>query len=985
MNKKLISAILLFLYFGILRAQTDIEQVDSLSTPLFQQSLDSIANLIGVHLNDSEKRILNTDRDKIALGQWDPTRRLQGRTAGLNVYANSYSAGASSKITFRGNRSLQNSNQPLILFNGIPINNDEWNNGTAGTDQSNRFIDIDPHLIESIDFTKSMSARARYGIVGANGVIAIKTKKGYKSKPRITVSSTVSSSQVTNLPKLQYEYAAGSIVNGAITYRGPETAESTSWGPAISQLSFDGDTSYPFDVNGSLSITNNGLPANVYDPLDFFTNGISHNQSLQIMGGTEKLSYMVTGSLNNQRDVIQTNQHNKLNLGATIGFNPMDKLELQLTANISSSNAKRSQTGSNLSGIMFGLLRTPVSFDNANGFSDPLNTPESYTQASGFQRAFRPGIYDNPYWSLNRNKHEDKVNRQVLQISGSYELLENLDIQFNAGFDSYNDFRVGGRDKSEGQRGEYLGSAYERNFVFNSENIGLSAKYKLINSENLSLNSTLALSYNQGKLSSEITEGFELQGPNMVEIANTVETNSFSSLFDNKRSGGLLALDFAYMEYLELNASIRQDYSNKFGSDTNGFLSYGIGFDFSILNFINKGQNKSPFELILNGSYGRFGNEFLAGNEIGIYESVFISGDGFISGIDDFGLELNPLIPSINLTAESTSGYDIGLDIFSSQRIRLGILYYNEISDGIIYNRPIAGSTGHSNLAENIGVVSNKGFDLMLSVMPVFNQKFAWKLDLNFNKNNNLLEELGDEDEVVFLSGFNSSRSILKVGHPVGVIQGGAFARNEVGQLLIDEEGFPIPSDIREIIGDPNPDWTMYVSNEIRLGKNLSISALVDIKQGGDMWCGTCGVQDYFGKSAKSADQRGSTTVFEGVTETGAMNTMSVELAPNDAPSISGYYLRRYGFGGLSEMSIYDTSWIRLRNVALSYDLKNFIGADIFSEFTCSIFAQNLLLITEYPGIDPETNLTGNSTGFGIDYYNNPGTRTYGFNIKATF
>ena len=286
MSKKITSTFLLCCIFGILIGQQGAEKRDTVV------KLEP-AKLIGVYWEDSKESILTTNTDKISLGQWDPTRRLQGRTAGLNVYANSYSAGGSTKITFRGLRSIQNSNQPLILLNGMPFNNTEWGNGRGGTDQSNRFMDIDPQMVESIDFLSSMSARAKHGIVGANGVISIKTKKGFKSKPRITFSSTVSRSELSNLYALQYEYAQGRTVNGEQIYRGPETGESSSWGPRMSQLNFDGSSNYPFDVNGMLSTDFNALPANVYDPLDFFTNGVNHNQSLQILGGLDKLGINV--------------------------------------------------------------------------------------------------------------------------------------------------------------------------------------------------------------------------------------------------------------------------------------------------------------------------------------------------------------------------------------------------------------------------------------------------------------------------------------------------------------------------------------------------------------------------------------------------------------------------------------------------------------------------------------------------------------------
>ena len=965
---------------GVSQKVIELDTLTKLSPELSLET-DTIENLISPYLSDriTTIKLLPSDYESSSPGAMDPTRMIQSKSPGLNITANSYTPGASSRITFRGLRSFSNSNQPLILLDGLPIDNSEWNASSSGVDQSNRLIDIDPNNIETIDFERSMVARAKYGLVGANGVISIKTKKGQSGKPRITFSSTLSRNQVSNLPALQRTYAQGSTSNGFTKYRGPETDEASSWGPLLSSLSYEFDLDYPFDQNGRLVENGDRGPANSYNTLGFFERSLSNNQSLHVSGGFEKLSYALTGSLNNQNGVIPTNRYNRNNLGANLIYQPIEKLELQLTGNITSSTSLRSQRGSNITGVMLTLLRTPPSFDNTNGFDDPVNNELAYQLSDGSLRSYRPESYQNPYWSLNKNKHNDSINRQIAQLSAKYSLTDKLDLLVAAGVDRYRDSRVGGIAGGTNS----ISTAYERDIFFNSQNIDLSAAYTLLTTEEINLKASLGFNYNQRQTTYDLANGRILIDDDNVSITNVQQLELLYTLIDNKRAGGIFAVDFSYSNFLNITANLRQDYSNKFGKDTNGFISYGLGVDFSVLNWINNGD--SPFELVLNGSYGKFGNDFLSGNELGTYVEPDINGDGFILSNEEIGFELNSIVRSKNFTAEETEGYDVGAN-FQSQEygFSLGLLYYNEKSEGLVMRSPIATSSGFTTQLNNIGSIENNGFEFSLLLRPLNRRNFRWQLGMNFNKNNNKVTAFDGNTEIITLGGFTSTSSVAIIDHPMGSIYGRGFLRTEDGELVIGEEGYPLTSNDNMIFGDPNPDWTMFINNSFKIGKNVSISALIDIKQGGEMWCGTCGTLDYFGRTQLSADERGTSIIFDGVTEDGNVNTIRVELVPEDGDT-NDNYRRRYGFGGITEMNVFDASWIRLRNLSVSYNLKGIIKWDAVRELKLSLFAENLFLITEYPGIDPETNFTGNAGGLGLDYYNNPGTKTIGANIKASF
>jgi hypothetical protein len=207
----------------------------------------------------------------------------------------------------------------------------------------------------------------------------------------------------------------------------------------------------------------------------------------------------------------------------------------------------------------------------------------------------------------------------------------------------------------------------------------------------------------------------------------------------------------------------------------------------------------------------------------------------------------------------------------------------------------------------------------------------------------------------------------------------------------VGSDGYPLVDPTRQALGDPNPDWTLGFNNTFSFG-NFSVGALFDIRSGGDVWCGTCGIMNYFGTSKQSADERDDVVVFEGVQNVGTdsepiyeTNETAVALADPNA-GLGSYYRVRYGFGGITEMNIYEASWVRLRNVSLGYTLPSEMFKNSFiGGIDVTVSARNLWLSTDYPGVDPETNLTGASNGYGLDYFNMPNTKSYSATVKMSF
>ena len=955
---------------------------DSLDTTSVEQ--DSFIRLTVSFSNFNSIITINEASNKQAS---DVSRLIQNQIAGLTINSNSYSPAASTSMILRGYRSFYGDNQPLILLDGLPINNAEWNNGTSGTDQSNRLMDIDPNSIESVELIKGSSARAKYGIVGGNGVIKILTKKGNQSNPLITYRARISQDQVSSLPELHSTYAQGRT-DGFSFYLGPENLNRYSWGPKIEDLVYDGDSNYPFDKNGRLVQASNGASANAYDQYQFFENALNSNHSLQLNGGNKNLRYQAIVSADNREGIIPSTSFNRYNLSGSIVANLSEKWSLQLSTHLSNSRALRNQKGANLRAVMLGLLRTPASFDNSNGLLDPLNNPNSYIYDGDMHRSYNNGIYDNPYWSLNKSIHEDKVNRQLISVCNKYSLSEKLSVSLLLGYDQFKDIRVGGSDINTSSWSSFTGNAYERELKYSSQHIELSTQYDILQNNHWSVSGSLMFDYNANKSEFDINEGVELLSTDDVSISNVKNLESYNFTDENIRSGTAISLDADFKNFLTLSGSIRQDYSNKLGDDTNGFLSTGLRAELYLTNLMSRSRDYAvvnPFELKILGSIGKFGNPYGGQLGYGIYNIVDINGDGFISTGQNNSIGINNTFRSENLTAEQTVSYDLGFDmLYQPMSLQFSATYYNEKSSDLIIIDRVAPSTGYLFFENNLGSITNQGFDLSLALSPIVSKKLKWELSVRFNKNNNTVNNIGPFNSKLSLGGFSSSESIAIEGHSLGSIQGSAFLRNENNRMIIGEDGFPLVDQDRQIVADPNPDWQMYIDNQFNIGKSLSIQALIDIRQGGQMYCGTCSTLDYLGQTQVSADERGKSIIFEGVTETGVENTTSVELAPDDG-NFNDFYRVRYGFGGITEMGIYNSSWLRLRSVSILYDLKNVIKLSFIESISIGIFAKNLLLLTDYPGIDPDTNLTGNAGGIGFDYYNNPATKSYGLNLNASF
>ncbi len=897
-------------------------------------------------------------------GQTNAISGLTGKVAGLQITSSAGTPGASSRILLRGASTFTGENQPLIVVDGVPIDNTTtittagdypYNMGLTGVNNGNRALDINPEDIESVTVLKGPAAAALYGVRAGNGAIVYTTKKGSATEGKtikLTASYQFQLNQVNKLPELQTEYAQGS--GGVYIPFEDNGGTSYSWGPKIG--------------------VDNDLKS--YDNSDeFFENGIGNTWNVSAIGGNEKTNFRASIGSTTQDGMIPNSKFGRTNVRLSGSSQVFPKLNIGGSINYSNTTSTMVQNGSNISGVMLSLLRTPPSF-NLKGEGD-----NGYMNPDGTQRQYF-WLYDNTYWSVYKNPFTSEVNRTMGNLNVTYNALDWFDISYRLGADFYSDsreqlFAIGSMDPPSPTGQIELNNLTSK--VLYSDLL-LTFKKKL--TETIFGSLILGNNLYQREFDDVYSRGRNLAQADFYNLSNASELYT-SNYSETEKSAALffdLTLDYKSTVYLEVTG--RNEWASTFGPAKDNFF-----YPSATLSLVFT-------ELIPENNILTFGKIRGGYAEVGItpppyktrtYFTSPIFTDGFTNGlsfpyIGQNGSGYSDVLGNDGLKPEKVAGLEFGIDLrFLQGRINLDLAYYNQKSSDLLIYRPIAPSTGFTDYFSNSGEMVNKGVEIVLSGSIIKTKDFVWDLSVNFAKNNNEVLKLVDGvDELSIESAFVSIGSFAIVGDSYGAFYGTKWKRNENGQMLIDDSGYPIIDPERGFVGNPFPDWQMGIRNSFTY-KGITLTALLDIRQGGDVWGGTIARIHRQGVSQASAEHRGEELIVPGVNEnTGEANT--------EAISNRDYYTYYKGDFGATEEAVFDGSWVRLKEISLSYrfDLSKYNNLVKYADL--SVSGNNLWLSTDYPGVDPETSLTGAGSNIGgFDYFNNPGSKTFIFGIKLGF
>ncbi|HTL09442.1 MAG TPA: SusC/RagA family TonB-linked outer membrane protein [Chitinophagaceae bacterium] len=965
-------------------------------------------------------------------GTGNALSELNGKASGLTVINSGGEPGSGTYLRLRGVTSITGNNQPLMVVDGVPIDNSVNNydatsatpnvsgsnsNLTGGVQPTNRGVDLNPNDIESITLLKGPSATALYGIQAASGAIIITTKKGSSGRKGTSVSfnSSITFDRASRLPERQTMYSQG----GDGIYQGPKGGSDRrlTWGARLDTLFWDGQANI-WDPHGNIVGASNPskqIPVYAYDPYEFFQTGTTYNNNIALSGGTAKSGFRISLGSVNQTGIIPKSKYDKNTFSISGSTNLTDKFSISAGVTYIKSVNDKVQQGSNTSSIMLGLLRTPTTFDNSYGLKDAANNPASYVQQNGTgqQRDYRGGAgYDNPYWTVNRNPFREDVNRVFGYGQANYQLYDWISFTYRLGGDVY----------SQNAKNAYdifsnafpAGAIHLLNYYNQQFNSDFTVNLKKSFSSDLSGSLLVGHNYFTYQNRARLSHGSGFVLPNFLDMSNaTSYTNNESE--QRKRTMAFYAeahLDYKNMLFLTLSG--RRETSSTLPPQSNSFFypSASLAFEFTQLpGFANS--------KVLN--YGKLRvSAAQVGKDAPIqglqtYFAQASIADGFTTGIQfpingNAGYQLSSSITTIgnpNLKAEKTNSYELGTDLgFFNNRVTLNATaYYSKTTDAILIV-PIAYTTGFGAELLNAATLTNKGLEVTIAATAFKTNNFKWDISLNWSKNKNKVVSLATGVPKVLIAGFQNGEVDAIAGKAFGQIYGSVYQRSDPNDmnspLLINDTkgdagyGMPIVSAQNAAIGDVNPDWTGAVINTFTY-KRLSLGFQVDVRQGGDIWNGTRGAMSYFGTSAETAN-RDQPALFKGVLGHLDVNGNVVHYADNGTTEIakpggentvattySQYYWQNIGssFVGPAEPSVEKSSFVRLRQVSLTYDIFRAADKKTFSSLSVTLFANNAILWTKYKGVDPETSLAGPVNGQGLDYFNNPGTRSYGIRLNV--
>lgn len=925
---------------------------------------------------------------------------LSSKVAGLQVNATSGSPGAAARFRLRGNGSIGGDDQALMVVDGIPIDNGGGED-TKTLEGSNRGVDINPNDIASITVLKGPAASALYGVRARNGAIMITTKSGQSGATKIDFSSSVGIDEVNKLPERQTKYAGGNDgINGSLDSRqSSSSAPSRSWGPAYSDLRYDGIPT-KWDSRGSIIKSNDPNLRGVapYDNVsNFFQNGLQLNNYLSVSGGTEKTTFFISAGNFRQSGVIPKQLFERTSVKLSGSHLATKWLKFTGSVTYTSSNASRLRKAGDWSAPMVSLYRSPSDYDMTNGYSDPINTPDAYQFANGQQK--KGAAFDNPFYSVNNNISKEKVDRIYGFLQTDIDLHKNLKFLGRIGIDNYytsTDETYGKYSSQNPVNGYEKGSYAESQSNFKSFNSDMILTYSKKIGNNFDFDIRLGHNYRVVAKESMFLQGYDLIFNQFNDLNNTDLSKITPSWRDEKRIFNAMYLDtkIGYKNFLFLNLTSRREYASTIPSKYSPYFTNALSTSFVFTDALK-----------INNSMFSFGKFRLSAAQAANTPDAYITNTYFSQEVPG-GFQQQTLYKNNsstgnpNIKPEIQTTYEAGLELkFFKNRIGTDIAFYVGNNSNQIVRAQIPASTGFESTILNNGSLHRTGLEILLNATPVKDLKgFTWDVSVNFTRQRSVVKNLDyNNQDIGGTAGFSNATPALSKAindQQYGILVG-ATRYQRFGQdandftirkdlpIVVDANGVPIiqtaPTGRFYIVGNPNPDWFGGLRNTLSY-KGLSVSFLVDIKQGGDMFNLTRLNMIAMG-TAKETENRETQIFPNSVFADGSANTKPVPM------TYAGVWGRIGGdFGGVPERGIENGSWYRLRELTLKYNLPEKIFSKLFiKNASVALTGRNLFLATKYSGVDPETNASGNDASLGRDAYNNPNTRSYVFTLNLTF
>ncbi|GLB53064.1 hypothetical protein NBRC110019_21040 [Neptunitalea chrysea] len=781
-------------------------------------------------------------------------------------------------------------------------------------------------------------------------VINFRENVGYE----ITYNGTVSWLSITKhtLPQLQTTYAQGRLSNGSNQYFGPEDNEVFSYGPSVTSLTFD-NTINLYDSNGNIV---GGTGSNLLPYQNtLFTTGkrLSNNLKFRVANDVHDASVSIRRKSQEDLFGVETSRE----LQGTVQY---EYKWLQSYLRVSDEKLNQPDVNGFYSNLIMANAVTPVSFQNSQGyiFSDET------------QRSFSPANYNNPLWLLHTNANGVFHKSVVAHVDGIYKKIENIELYGQLSYQqNHRENRFG---LPLGTVGFEDGYRYSKDFKeknFDTE-AGITYKTKMGKSLQeyrkhwVEMESRLSLSHN--KLAYALQENSQFADVQfhtpLVSILNKQDLNNTVFRLKNK-------VKFeTYNEDISIELGNHSVFSKVQGNKA--FLPY-LDATVDLHNLIDELYFLRQLKVSLGVSHNAIEMPLYYANQA--HNSLLYSASGF-QGYR----ATNDLFLTNNLSLETIDKLDIGTAInIHSINLWLFANYYIEKHRDVIF--PVQNGTGF--LLKNVANSTNNGITLSIDSNVRIGSGVNNDARLTFSKSSATIDKLSGGMESLPVAGFTEVSKNLIEGTQVGSIVGSAYMRDVQGNKVIGTDGFPLVAVEKKVIGNTTPDFTMSLDNTFEVG-DFNLNFVLDWQQGGDVWNGTNNVLNYLGRSKESRDLRGITNyIFDGVTTTGAPNTVPVAFA-NAEQDVAQNRWVRYGYTGVGEDAIADASYITLKTVSISYDFGENYDDHFFRKLEVSLYANNLWCATKTKGIAPYTSLFNSTSGSGLHYFNMPLVKEIGIKLN---
>lgn len=972
--------------------------IDLVMQPDAQQLTEVVVTALGI---SREKASLGYSVQEVSGEELEQSNEvnivnaLQGQVAGVQIQGTTGALGGSSRITIRGANSLTGGNQPLFVVDGVPMDNRNFANssqqrgfGSGAYDYGNSAADINPADIESMNVLKGAAATSLYGSRGANGVIVITTKKGSKGKGiGVSVSSTLTFDNAVRLIDHQKEYGGGAVnedyasgfnefnENGT-TFLAPAYGKDGAWGPKYnSNLQVRHWDSWD-EASPSYGETRPWIaPENDYK--EFFETGVTFNNSISVTSGHDLGSFRLSYT-NVDQDGILPNSNLERN---TISFGATQKLSEKLTANFSGSFVHTGVKGRNVTG-----------YDNKNPmqaftqwYQTQLDTDrlKAYRRLDGSQQTWNangitkdgsdnllsfdsgPTFFDNPYWVRYENLQNDERNRFFGNFELAYDITDDLKVSgkvMRDGYSSqaYEGIAPGGVDQSEYR--ETTRHFAEMNYM------GMISYNKTL--DDISISATLGgniMRQNYNRTINETVGGLALAG--FWNLGNSVQAASIDTYEEQKAINSVFgSASFGFKNIVFVDLTARNDWSSALSKQDRSYFypSATTSFVFSELvqpSWLSMGK--------VRVAYG------VAGNDANPYQLD----DVYNPLTPNFGNDSRYTVPDTrnnpDLVNELTTEFEVGLEAsFFDNRVGVDIAYYNRTTDDQIMQVASSSTTGYTAKWVNAGSMRNKGLELMINATPVKTGDFQWDVSFNMATYNNEVVSLAEGVDEIALGGTWAADLRIVKGESYMGLYGQDWERHENGQPLVDGDGFPIAKTDREFLGSAIADYTGGFRNTITW-KGLSLGALIDFQKGGIIHSTSLQWANYSGMTPESVwqdgvDIRADGYLFPGVNSDGS---------PNETRIDAQQYFQ--GIFSVAVPNVYDASFIKLREVSLSYTVPNSVLSSLpIRNLSVGVFGRNLaVLSSDLPYLDPQA-VTGTGNRQGLENAQVPSLRSMGFRLN---